>query len=255
MNDLEKYFYNNPGRLIHKWLHYFEIYDSHFKRFRGKEIVLVEIGVFNGGSLQMWRDYFGDTAKIYGIDIDSRVSSMEEENIKIIIGSQADRQFLRRLKKELPPIDILIDDGGHKMIQQIVTFEELFEKVKPDGVYLCEDLLTSYQLLYGGGYRRMGTFIEHSKNLIDKLNAYSSEQDSLRPDKLTKSIHSLHYYDSMLVVEKRLHNKPVHMQTGISVIDLAQLKTSRAYKIYFWLLRNVNLFLRALRLPSYKFNK
>jgi hypothetical protein len=55
-NDLLKYFENNPGNLIHKWMHYFEIYDRHFSRFRNKDVHIVEIGVFQGGSLQMWID-------------------------------------------------------------------------------------------------------------------------------------------------------------------------------------------------------
>ena len=80
MNDLEIYFKKNTGRLIYKWQHYFEIYDKHFSRFRGKEIVVLEIGVFQGGSLQMWKNYFGPGAKIYGIDIDPRCKNFEEEN-------------------------------------------------------------------------------------------------------------------------------------------------------------------------------
>ena len=100
MNDLEKYFHNNNNRLIHKWVHYFEIYERHFSRFRNKEIVIVEIGVFQGGSLQMWKNYFGDKAIIYGIDIDPRCKEFEEENIKILIGSQSDRNFLRTVCKK-----------------------------------------------------------------------------------------------------------------------------------------------------------
>jgi len=69
-NPLEKYFRDN--RLIHKWMHYFDVYHRHFERFRGQPIVLVEFGVSQGGSLQMWRDYFGDQATIYGVDIDER---------------------------------------------------------------------------------------------------------------------------------------------------------------------------------------
>ncbi|MBK6542804.1 MAG: hypothetical protein IPG10_16290 [Flavobacteriales bacterium] len=69
MNDLERYFHSNQGRLIHKWMHFFDVYDRHFARYRGKEVVILEIGVFQGGSLQMWKNYFGDKARIYGIDI------------------------------------------------------------------------------------------------------------------------------------------------------------------------------------------
>ena len=214
MNDLEKYFRANKKRLIHKWVHYFDAYDRHFSRFRGKEIVLLEIGVFHGGSLQMWKDYFGDGVKIYGVDIDPRCKEYEEENIKIFTGSQSDREFLRELKKEIPPIDILIDDGGHTMEQQIVTYEELFGHVKDNGVYLCEDLHTSYWDKWGGGHRREGTFIEYSKNFIDQLNAYHSKEKSLKVDDFTKSVDSIHYYDSILVLEKKKRGKPYHEKTG-----------------------------------------
>jgi 23S rRNA U2552 (ribose-2'-O)-methylase RlmE/FtsJ len=251
MNDLEKYFYNNQGRLIHKWLHYFEIYDRHFNRFRGKEIVIVEIGVFNGGSLQMWKNYFGDKAKIYGIDINPRVKELEEDNIKILIGSQSDKKFLRKIKGEIPDIDILIDDGGHKMNQQIITFQELYDKIKPDGVYLCEDLLTSYQLLNGGGHKRRGTFIEFTKNWIDQLNAYYSEQSSLKVDALTKSMNSVHYYDSVVVVEKRPHAPPVVEKRGVPVFP--DEPVARPQSIRFSLLVKFNQLLRLFRLPSYKF--
>jgi hypothetical protein len=253
MNELEKYFNNNPGRLIHKWHHYFEIYDRHFNRFRGKEIVIVEVGVFHGGSLQMWKDYFGPRAKIFGIDINPRVTALREENIEIIIGSQSDRNFLRKLKNELPAIDILIDDGGHKMKQQIFTFEELFEKIKPDGVYVCEDLATSYQLGYGGGYKRKGSFIEFAKNLIDRLNAFHSEQRSFRVDKLTLSMDSLHYYDNILVIEKRARKKPTVSKTGKPAFEISQevaVKNLALKFLYF-----INGILRFFRLPSFKLNR
>ncbi len=85
MTDLEVYFRKNDKRLIHKWAHYFDIYDRHFARFRDKEIVILEIGVSQGGSLQMWKDYFGPKAKIYGIDVNPQCKQLEEDNIKIFI--------------------------------------------------------------------------------------------------------------------------------------------------------------------------
>ena len=252
MNDLEEYFLNNKGRHIHKWHHYFEIYDRHFRRFRNREIVVVEVGVFHGGSLQMWKSYFGEKAVIYGIDINPRAKDLEEDNVKILIGSQSDRNFLRNLKSELPAIDIFIDDGGHRMQQQIITFEELFDKIQPDGVYVCEDLLTSYQLIYGGGHRRPGTFIEYSKRLIDKLNAWHSEEGSLKPDTFTSTTHSLHYYDSMLVIEKGAHPKPTVSKTGVPSFTN---EPAREPPAGFKLLKLVNWVLRRFRLPGFKLNR
>ncbi len=214
-NDLLRYFENNPGRLIHKWMHYFEIYERHLSRFRNQEVHVVEIGVSQGGSLQMWKSYFGDNAYIYGVDIKKRCKQLEEEKIKIIIGNQENRNFLQRMKNLCPRIDILIDDGGHRMLQQINTFEELFPDISENGVYICEDLHTSYWANYGGGYRNPNSFIEYSKTLIDKLNAWhSKDAESFQVTDFTRSAYSIHYYDSVLVIEKRKMEKPFSRKTG-----------------------------------------
>ncbi|HZE83925.1 MAG TPA: class I SAM-dependent methyltransferase [Puia sp.] len=215
MNDLEKYFNANTKRRIFKWHHYFEVYDRHFSKYRNKDINILEIGVMHGGSLQMWKDYFGARAKIFAIDINPKCKEFEEENIRIFTGSQSDRSFLKEIKRQIPPVDILIDDGGHTMEQQITSFEELFDHITPDGVYLCEDLHTSYwEEEFGGGYKKPGTFIEYSKNFIDYINAFHSKEDALKVNTFTRSIHSLHYYDSILVIEKRKIEKPYTLKTG-----------------------------------------
>lgn len=254
-SDLEKYFRNNSDRLIHKWNHYFDIYERHFSRFRDKEIVLLEIGVLEGGSLQMWKKYFGSSAKIYGIDINPNCKELEEDNIEIFIGSQSDRAFLRTVKNSIPKIDILIDDGGHTMRQQIVSYEELFEHLKDDGVYLCEDLHTSYYLKYGGGYKRRNTFIEYSKNFIDSLNAFHSSQKALKVNAFTKSVDSIHYYDSVLVIEKRNREAPFHEKTGTSSFDPNPSPRTWLQKIVYKpsiiLLTLINKILRFFKLPGF----
>ena len=221
MNKLEQYFYSNKGKTIHKFLHYFEIYERHFSRFVGKDVTILEIGVSKGGSLELWRHYFGSKCKIYGIDINPECKNLEIEQIEIFIGDAEDREFLRSLKDKISKIDILIDDGGHHMNQQIVAFEELYPIISPDGVYLCEDLMTSYMDEYGGGCKKKDTFIEYSKCLIDYLNAwYSQEKKSwfskkkLRVNEFTLSTHSMHYYDAVLVIEKRKMNPPFAAMMG-----------------------------------------
>lgn len=214
MNDLERHFERNAGRLIHKWKHYFEIYDRHFARYRGGDVRLLEIGVFQGGSLQMWKEYFGAGAHIWGIDINPACRSLEEERVHIRIGDQTDRAFLRSVADEIGRIDIVIDDGGHMMDQLVITFEELFARVDAHGVYLAEDLCTSYWKRYGGGLRRRGTFIEYSKRLVDQLHAWHSQQRGFETDDFTRSAHSMHYYDGILVVEKRPIDKPIDLKTG-----------------------------------------
>jgi hypothetical protein len=217
MNDLEKFFRQHEGPLIHKWVHYFEIYDRHFARFRGRAPVVVEFGVSQGGSLQMWKQYFGPGVQLYGVDINPNCRRFEEPGVKIFIGDQGDREFLTSLARTLPTIDILIDDGGHTMEQQIRTFEALFPRVAPDGVYLCEDLHTSYWREFGGGYRRRGSFIEYSKNFVDALNAWHSREPArLSVGDFTRTAHSVHFYDSVVVVEKRPMNPPTHQRVGVA---------------------------------------
>jgi hypothetical protein len=214
-NPLAEYFFNNPGRLIDKWHHYFEIYHRHFERFRGRSPVVVEVGVFGGGSLQMWHHYFGAGTRVVGIDVDPQCKRFEDESTTILIGDQADRAFLAEVRRAVPRIDILIDDGGHTMVQQIATLEELYLHIQPEGVYLCEDIHTSLMPEYGGGFRRPGTFLEYGKALVDNLYGwYSREKDHLTVNAFTVSTFALHFYDSVLVVEKRPIGPPQASVTG-----------------------------------------
>lgn len=215
MNDIQKYFQDNPSHLITKFDSYFDVYDRHFSRFRGKEVVILEIGIFHGGSLKMWKHYFGDKATIVGVDINPDCKKFEEEGIKVFIGSQEDRGFLRKLKKEVPKIDVLIDDGGHTMNQQITTFEEMYSHISTDGVYLCEDVHTSYFEEFGGGYGKPNTYIEYTKRLIDKLNAWYSKNKEIHDvDEFTVSTKSMHYYESIVVLERGDVKRPEYQESG-----------------------------------------
>jgi Methyltransferase domain len=216
MNDLEKFFFEKDHKLIHKWKHYFEVYDRHFSRFRNRKINILEIGISHGGSLEMWNDYFHGNATIYAVDINPECKKFENDYTRVLIGSQEDKKFLQKLNMELPSLDILIDDGGHSMKQQIMTFEQLYDKVKEDGVYLIEDLHTSFLKFYGGGYKKSRTFIEYSKNFIDKLHAWHTKK--IPVDNFVKSTHSLHFYDSILVLEKRKMSAPSDIKSGLPAI-------------------------------------
>jgi hypothetical protein len=167
----------------------------------------------------MWKYYFGPRARIFGVDINPHCRKLEEEQVEIFIGDQEDRAFLKELSEKIPRIDILIDDGGHSAGQQINTFEELFPRIDRNGIYLCEDIHTSYSPKYGGGYKRPGTFVEYSKSFIDYIHAWdSSPADSLPVTDFTRSVHSLHFYNGVLVIEKRPMDKPFHLKTGKRVL-------------------------------------
>ncbi len=219
---LRDIFKEHKGHLIHKWDHYFDIYERHFERFKNKKIILLEIGVSKGGSLEMWQEYFGDRIEIIGIDINKECKKLETDKIKIFIGSQEDKIFLRDLKSKIPKVDILIDDGGHMMDQLRITFEELYDWVDENGIYLAEDLHTCYWREYEGGYKRKNSFMEYCKNLTDKLNSWHSRNLNLYVDDFTKSTYSICFYDSIVVFEKKKILYPSHSFSGLIDLDSIQ---------------------------------
>lgn len=213
-NPLLAYFEANEGRLLHKWQHYFDIYHRHLAAFRGQPVTVLEFGVFHGGSLHMWREYFGPAARIVGVDIDPRCAGLSDEQAEVVIGDQADRAFLAGLARDLGPLDVVIDDGGHTMEQQLATFDVLWPAVRTGGVLLVEDLHTSYWPEYGGGLRAPGTFIERTKALVDTVNAWHSRDADLVPDELTRTVGGIHVYDSIVVLDKADRQPPHHAVTG-----------------------------------------
>ena len=194
-------FLNNQGRIIHKWKHYFPIYESHFERFVNRPVLMFEIGVFKGGSAQMWKKYLGPHAQIVGIDIDPSCSEYGEDQIAIRIGDQSDHQFLQSIIDEFGQPDIILDDGSHRMSDIRASFDFLYPQMQPTGVYFVEDLHTAYWKEYEGGLRQPQTFIEFAKSLIDELNA-DWTRGELHPTEFTRTTQSMHFYDSCVVFEK-----------------------------------------------------
>jgi len=199
---LHRYFLNNSSKRLHKWNHYFDIYERHLSRFRGKNLVMLEIGVFGGGSLDMWRAYLGTEAKIIGIDINPECKQYESDGIEIFIGSQDDSTLIDKILKKYPNISIVLDDGSHVMQHMNASFELLYHHLDPNGVYIVEDTHTCYWPEYQGGLRQENSFIENVKNKIDELNAVHT-RSAVAVSKFTKSTDSICIYDSIVVFEKR----------------------------------------------------
>jgi hypothetical protein len=149
-------FFSPKTHLVHKWLHYLEIYERHFSPYRGRELNFLEIGVFKGGSLEMWRKYFGEKAQICGIDVNPECAAFESPGTKVRIGSQADPEFLKRVVAEVGTPDIILDDGSHVAEHQEVSFRTLFPVLKEGGLYVIEDIHTAYWDRLGGRLSSQG---------------------------------------------------------------------------------------------------
>ena len=116
--DLKEYWLNNTGKKITKWTHYFWVYEKHFKALTEKPIKMLEIGILNGGSLQMWKKYFHPDSVIVGIDINPACKEHEENGVHVRIGDQSDPNFWDNFYSKIGNIDILLDDGGHRNSHQ-----------------------------------------------------------------------------------------------------------------------------------------
>ena len=148
-------------------------YDVHFNKFRNKKFNLLEIGIAGGRSLRAWKDYFPH-ANIVGVDIKDCAHS-KENRIAIEQGDQKDTKFLCDLEKKHGPFEIIIDDGSHFWGDVIVSFIFLFPLLKQGGIYVIEDLHSSYSENCSKGYALSP--IEYLKNSIDKLNMFGRYTD------------------------------------------------------------------------------
>lgn len=211
--NLHSDFYTHQGRVIHKWKHYFPAYERHFAPWVDKTVTFIEIGCGSGGSLQMWKRYFGPHATIVGIDINPECKSFEEDQIAVRIGPQQDEKFLTDVLAEFGAPDIVLDDGSHVMSHINDTFRFLYPKVTKNGVYMVEDLHTAYWPEFEGGLRKPGSFVELTKDLIDSLNA-DHARGALPPDDFTRSTLSIHIYDSIIAFEKGRHTAKMAPRIG-----------------------------------------
>lgn len=200
-NPIEVYFDSHTeGRGVWKFRHYFDIYHRHLQKFVGTEVHIVEIGVYSGGSLRMWKDYFGAKCHVYGVDIEAACKVYEEDSVRILVGDQADRDFWCSFRERVPRVDIVIDDGGHLAEQQVASLEELLPHLRWGGVYICEDITG----IASG-------FSSYLNGLVQNLNSYHCRFEVNNPERhqyspalpFQSAIDSVHLYPFVAVVEKR----------------------------------------------------
>jgi len=199
--DLKEYWLNNTGKKITKWTHYFPVYEKHFKPLTDKPIKVLEIGILNGGSLQMWRKYFHPDSVIVGIDINPDCEVHEEDGVHVRIGDQSDPEFLQSLIDEFGKFDLVIDDGSHHVSHVNKTFQFLYPKIQNTGIYLIEDTHAAYWSSHGGSMDNPETINNVSKSMVDKINAEHTH-GQIKPDFFTYETKCMSVYDSIVVFER-----------------------------------------------------
>jgi FtsJ-like methyltransferase len=217
--ELEQLFYAHDGRSAHKWHHYLDIYDQHFRLLRhrlDRAPRVLELGVAGGGSLQLWRKYFGPEACIVGVDIDARCKNRADAGSFVVIGDQSDPHILSAAIEQLGGgVDLVIDDGSHFGRHQVASFEYLYPRLSVHGLYTCEDIQCCYSAEFEGGYRRDGTFVEYAKGLIDQLHAWHLDGE-LKTNFMdfARVTYGIFFYLNLIIIEKRPVNMPFHVKMG-----------------------------------------
>ncbi|AWW45636.1 class I SAM-dependent methyltransferase [Polynucleobacter paneuropaeus] len=208
---------------------YFEIYEFLFSGYIDKPITFIEVGVFNGGSLHMWRNYFGPKARIIGVDLNPIALELKSEGFEIFIGDQESPDFWSHLKKIIGCVDIILDDGGHKNGQQIASLWHGVDLIRDGGVLVVEDTHTSYFKRFGNPSPT--SFINYSKRIIDKINSRFKYVKS-SGGKYVDCIWSISYFESIVAFHINRKNSivsaPISNQgVGMGALDYRnQLKGS-----------------------------
>jgi hypothetical protein len=217
LNELAKRYGTDKSSEIHNYCVKYEKYLP-FERYN--KLNIMEIGVLDGNSLKTWKDFYY-RSQILGIDINPDCAQYQEDRISIEIGSQADDKFLSNIKSHYGPFDMILDDGSHMNEHVIYSFEHLWDSIKPGGVYVVEDVCTSYFPYYGGGRYLEGSMMEYFKGITDEVNFFGETLENFhnanarREDKLTEQfeskgynyigtqIESINFLNGIIIITKR----------------------------------------------------
>lgn len=195
---------------------YTKHYQTHFENWRKKKINILEIGIGGyddphkgGESLRMWKHYF-KKATIYGLDIYDK-TSLAESRIKIFQGSQIDTQVLDKIVQDAGTLELIIDDGSHLNNHVIETFDYLFPLLAQNGIYVIEDVQTSYWPDYNGTSEEMNnpsTIMGYFKGLLDGINHAEFITKTPSPTYLDLNIIGMHFYHNMIFIQKGDNSEP-----------------------------------------------
>lgn len=219
MESLEGLYARHDGYVSQRWSGYLPILDREFAARRGERIRLLEIGIQNGGSLELWAKYFTDAEILVGNDVDPRCGDLTfaDARIATVVGSITKPSTISAIRAISDRFDIVIDDGSHRSDDIIAAFVDLFPALESGGVYVIEDLHCSYFSSYGGGLFAQASALGFLRRLVDVINVEHwglelSPSDVLQPLSRKEigpaflaalpAIASIEFHDSMAIIRK-----------------------------------------------------
>ena len=230
--SLQEVFGKLEGYVSDKWLQYLVAYDRELAPIvaRGNPVTLLEIGIQNGGSLNLWHQFLPPGSRIIGIDIDERCRTLSfPAAIETRIVDAGDVAALTAALGD-ETFDVIIDDGSHTQVNIAASLGTLLPRLRGNGLYFVEDLHCSYWASHGGGFRLSGSGIERLKAYIDGLNLdyiALAQESNVGPDEqhalefVHAEIARISFYDSMAVLERYPTAKTVPCLRGIGGTEMA----------------------------------
>ena len=230
--SLKLFFKSNNNSM--KYYKYFSVYDDLFSKYINKKIIFVEIGILNGGSLELWRKFFGKKARIIGIDLNPNCLKFKKKGIEIFIGDQSNPEFWKKFFKKIGKVDVILDDGGHTNKQQIITTVSSIPNIKNNGMLVCEDTHASYMKVFDNPHKY--SFIEFTKKLINDVN-FTYPNIFKYNFSLNKFIYSIQTYESIVcfhVCRKRcFKNKAVsNNKIKSKIVDFRHGAYASKFQVY-----------------------
>lgn len=236
-------FASHRGKYSDKWDSYLDVYDRVLWHLREKPINVLEIGVQNGGSLEIWDKYFPNALKILGADINPECAGLQYDSskIKVLIGDANSEQTKKAITSEANHLSLIVDDGSHQSQDIITTFTSLFPVLDSGGVYVVEDMCCSYWMEWGGGLDMETSAMSFFKALTDVVNFQHWGFGDNRSDVLCQfgitispelelalgKIQSVTFFNSMCVITRQSEISNIGTRVGggnnQSVAQLVQL--------------------------------
>ena len=221
MNNLINLYNNHTGKISDRWFAYINQYDKIFKPFRDLPVKLLEIGVQNGGSLEIWNQYFPNAIHIVGCDINPKCQelSYDDPKIKVVVGDISTNETTLKIKEITDKWDIVIDDGSHHSRHIIDAFTRFFPKISDGGMFIAEDLHCSYWQEFEGGLADPFSSISFFKRLADIINfehwgialerakylsSFQIHYNCTINEKSLEQIHSVEFLNSQCIIRKQI---------------------------------------------------
>ena len=164
---------------------------------------IFEIGVETGESLRMFSDYF-HKSNIVGLDIENKDYNIER--VEIFCGDQSDKKILNRIIEKYKTFDVIIDDGSHKNKDVINSFNHLFPYLKFGGLYVIEDLQTSYIPNWGGdgvNLNNKKTTMNFIRSLADRMHYQDIDNPFYQKHDFDGLIEFVHIYRNIAFIKKQ----------------------------------------------------